>query len=253
MTTPREQDLKHFVSKDKERLIYDCKGLQQWLLYTPSGREILSKERLFFTQNVNHIFGAFSLQIGLSDINFLHGNKINQHFTINVDMIADLRFLPIKSDSIDLIVCPHVLEFTNNYHHVLQELYRVLSPNGKLILTCFNKYSWFGLCKNRVPLLKKARLISLNSLRSQLEALNFAIEGGKFFGYCPPFSKSRRLKRYHWMNLVGDRWFPTMANSFALILRKEIVTPTLIKYKDLESFSTISPTFGTARVCNKQN
>jgi hypothetical protein len=44
-----------------------------------------------------------------------------------------------------------------------------------------------------------------------------------------------------------------MANSFALILRKEIVTPTLIKYKDLESFSTISPTFGTARVCNKQN
>ena len=45
------------------------------------------------------------------------------------------------------------------------------------------------------------------------------------------------------MNLVGDRWFPTLANSFALILRKEIVTPTLIKYKDLESFSTISPGF----------
>jgi SAM-dependent methyltransferase len=242
---------KYFQPNKRQPLIYDCQALQQWLLYHPVGREILRKERIFLTHNVQHVFGNYSLQIGLSNINFLHGNKIQNHYTVNVDVAADLRFLPFESNSIDLIVVPHVLEFTNNYHYVLQEFYRILAPHGRIIITCFNKYSWFGLFSRKIPLLKNASLISLTSLKDQVQALNFAIIGGKFFNYCPPFSKARHLRRYNWLNKVGDRWFPTLANSFALILRKEVVTPNLIKAKDLATYDEVNPNLGTASLCNR--
>lgn len=198
MTKKTDLNHKHFTHHSQNGLIYDCNQLQQWLLYTPLGRDILRKERIFLRHNVEHIFGNYSLQIGLSNINLLHGNKIPNHFTINVDLKADLHFLPLADNSVDLIVCPHVLEFTDNYHHTLQEFSRILAPHGKLIISCFNRYSWFGLLKKKIPLLKNANLISLEKLKAQLQMLNLQLVGGKFFSYCPPVTKASTLVKYRW-------------------------------------------------------
>lgn len=243
---------KYFLETSRTNLSYDCSQLQHWLLHTPMGREILRKERFFLHNNVSTIFGTNSLQIGLGEINLLHGNKIPNHYTLNIDLKADLRFIPLATNSIDLIVCPHVLEFTNNYHHVLQEFQRILTPQGKLIITAFNRYSWFGFLKSRINILKNARLMKLGQLKDQLQTLNFHLEGGKFFGYTPPFKDVKKIHKYRWMNKVGDRWFPTFANSFAIIARKEVITPTLIKRMDMEAFKipeTVN--LGTAKTCNK--
>lgn len=247
--------MSNFSDIDQKRMVqfseYSSQKLQEWLLHTTIGREILHKERLFFTQNVADVFGKYSLQIGLSDINLLHGNKIKYHYTINSDLQTDLHFLPFANDSIDLIVCPHILEFSNHYHHILQELYRVLSPNGKIILTCFNKYSWFGLLQTRIPILKNARLISLKKIKIQATDLEFRIIRGKFFSYSPPLNRASTLKRISWINKVGDRWFPTLANSFALILCKDKLIINRIKSKQLDLFKNLNPQLGTASVCNK--
>ncbi len=251
MKNKTDLNQKHFTANHQSGLFYDCNQLQHWLLYTPIGKDILRKERIFLRQNVEHIFGNYSLQIGLSQINLLHGNKIPNHYTINVDLKTDLRFMPFADNSIDLIVCPHVLEFTDNYHHALQEFSRILSPHGRLIITCFNRNSWFGLFKQKIPLLRKANLISLDKIKAQLQMLNFQLEGGKFFSYCPPFSKATTLAKYRWLNKVGDRWFPTFANSFAIIVSKEIITPTIIKAKHNLSYQPIEPSLETANICNK--
>lgn len=243
---------KHFSNQMGSALNYDCHQLQHWLLHTPMGREILRKERFFLHNNVPSIFGLNSLQIGLGEINLLQGNKIPNHYTINIDIKADLRFIPFATNSIDLIVCPHVLEFTNNYHHVLQEFHRILSPQGKLIITAFNRHSWFGIFKSRIDILKNARLIKLGQLKDQLQTLNFHLEGGKFFSYTPPFKEAKKIYKYRWMNKAGDRWFPTLANSFAIIASKEVITPTLIKRMDREAFKIPeAATLGTAKICNK--
>lgn len=252
MTTKKTDNQAHFATSAGTALVYDCNELQHWLLYTPTGREILRKERIYLQNSASTIFGVNSLQIGLGEINLLHGNKIPNHYTFNIDIHADLRFIPLADSSIDLIVCPHVLEFTNNYHHVLQEFHRILAPQGKLIITAFNRYSWFGLLKRKIPLLDKARLIRLEKLKDQLQTLNFSLEGGKFFNYCPPFNDVEKINKYRWLNKVGDRWFPTFANSFAITASKEIITPTLIKRKDMEAFNLgTTATLTTARTCNK--
>ena len=225
--------------------------LQKWLLTTPCGREILHKERSFFLHNVGHIFGAYSIQIGLEQINLLQGNKIVNHYTINNNIISDLRFLALKENSIDLIICPHVLEYHQDYYYILAELYRVLTPNGKIILTCFNSQSWLKFFKNRIPALKNAELINLNKLKEQIRKLNFGICGGKFFSYTPPFNRASRLRKFRWLNQVGDRWFPHLSNSFALILQKDIITPTIIRPAEFDFKNKFEPQLGNAKICHK--
>ena len=49
-------------------------------------------------------------------------------------MIATrFRDLPIASNSIDLLLLPHVLEFSVNPHQILREVQRVLMPDGHAV------------------------------------------------------------------------------------------------------------------------
>ena len=168
------------------------------------------------------------------------------------DLKCDLRFLPFDSNSVDLIVCPHALEFTDNYHHVLEECQRILIPGGKLILTGFNHDCFFGRL-GKPEILRSAKPLNLTILKQQLQDLNFRISGGKFFGYRPFINNAKWLSRLNWMDKAGDRWFPTYANNFGLTAIKEVVTPTPIKPLNQQSFSPeFNPVLGTARICNKK-
>ncbi len=226
-------------------------NLQRWLLYTPLGRHVLRSERNFYRNTVDNLFGYYSLQIGLPQINFLLGNQIPNHYVLGSDINCDLRFLPIASNSIDLIICPHTLEFTHNYHHLLQECYRILIPEGKLIITSFNKSSllyWFG---HKEKLLTKANFVNLNTLKQQLNTLNFRIDGGNFFNYLPPLNNVRHLSYLSWLNKVGNRWFPTMANNYALVASKEVVTHTLVgKVKEVQN-PKLQVKLGTNKICKQ--
>lgn len=204
---------------------------QNWLLLSPIGRYILHYERVFYHNIVPRVFGYYSLQIGLPKINFLQGNKIPNHYILDHDIKASTTFLPFANNSIDLIVCPHILEFTPNYHHLLQECYRILIPNGKIIITSFNKNSFFQRFLRKEQAIKHANFISLNTLKQQLNTLNFFIEGGKFFGFRPPINNAKILSKLSFMDKIGDRWLPTLANNYAIIASKELVTPTIIKSK----------------------
>ncbi|MCX8514455.1 MAG: methyltransferase domain-containing protein [Burkholderiales bacterium] len=201
--------------------------LQHWFLHTAYGRYTLTNERLFYHNSVQNIFGYYSLQIGLSQINFLQGNKITNHYTLPVDIKCDFRFLPFASNSIDLIVCPHSLEFIPNYHHFLQECYRVLIPDGKIILSSFNSHFIFKFFKSNF-IVDANKFINLNKLKNQLEALNFRIVGGKFFSYRPVLTNPKTLTNLFWLDKIGDRWLPTLSNSFGIIAIKEIITPNII-------------------------
>ena len=202
---------------------------------------------------VQRIFGYYCLQIGLPEINFLQGNKIPNHYVLPHDIKTNLEFLPINSNSIDLILCPHVLEFTPNYHHILQECYRILIPNGKIIITSFNKNSLFNLFFAKNELIQNANFINLNTLKQQLHTLNFHIEGGKFLGHRLPINNATILSKLTFMDKIGDRWLPTLANNYAIIASKELVTPTFIQPTSVYNERQLTPQFGTTKLCkNKQ-
>lgn len=224
--------------------------LQKWLLYTPPGRYTLTNERIFYHKSVQNVFGYYSLQIGFPEINFLQGNKIPFHYVVGHDIKCMPGFLPFENNSIDLIVCPHVLEYTDNYIHLLEECYRILIPNGKLILTSFSNNYWCTNFTKKPESLADAKPLNLDTLKEQLIGLNYTITGGKFYCYRPLINKAKMLSRLSWLDKVGDRWFPTMANNFGLIATKEILTPTPILPSTQNMYSpAFEGTLGTAKIC----
>lgn len=226
--------------------------LQQWLLNTSLGRYILESERIFYTNATHNIFGQYSLQIGTPNINFLQRNKITNHYIMQHNVSCDLLFLPIANNSIDLIICPHILEYISSYQYFLAECHRILSPNGKLIITSFNKLSLFNLFAKNHEILDEAKMLTLDTVKQSLLSLDFTIIAGKFFSYCPPINNVKILSKLNWLEFAGDRWFPTMANVYALVTTKKLITPTLIKNSSSDYTKKLTPNLGNARVCNSK-
>lgn len=52
-----------------------------------------------------------------------------------VNVIADVHFLPIRSDSADAVLCTQVLEHTYNPQKVVSEIARILKEGGKAFFT----------------------------------------------------------------------------------------------------------------------
>jgi SAM-dependent methyltransferase len=50
------------------------------------------------------------------------------------DVKADICDLPFENNTFDTIICNHVLEHINDDTKAMQELFRVLKPNGKAVL-----------------------------------------------------------------------------------------------------------------------
>ncbi len=103
--------------------------LAEWFT-TPRGEYVLSWERGQLAAAVDDVFGFCALQVGLPEIDFLAENRIPFRFRAGVEPGCEVRadpvHLPIASASIDLVVLPHVLEFSENPHQILREAERVL-------------------------------------------------------------------------------------------------------------------------------
>lgn len=55
---------------------------------------------------------------------------IDQVVLPNIDIVADVHYLPLKSESIDCVFCTGVLEHIMNPDNALREIHRVLKSNG---------------------------------------------------------------------------------------------------------------------------
>ena len=53
----------------------------------------------------------------------------------DADLNLDLEDTGITSDSEQMIICNHVLEHVNDYRKARRELYRILAPNGMIIIS----------------------------------------------------------------------------------------------------------------------
>ena len=116
---------------------------------TPPGRYLLAREQEYFDGVVADVFGYNAFQIGLPELDFLRASRIALRCRVDVQGAADLHAaahdLPIDSNSADLFLLPHVLEFSEHPHQILREIERALRPEGQMVIACFNPWSLWGI------------------------------------------------------------------------------------------------------------
>ena len=189
-------------------------GIDAWL-DTPQGRYVMSWEQAKVDAVVCDLFGYNALQIGLPRYDLLANNRIPLRQVAGesgpADILCDLRELPFSANSIDLVVMPHILEFHDDPHQILREVERILIPEGQLVITGFNPLSLWGLRQHLpnspVTFPINGNYISVLRLKDWLQLLGFEVDRGNFGCYIPPFTQETWLKRWHFMEAAGDRWW----------------------------------------------
>ena len=136
--------------------------------------------------------------------------------------------LPFATHSIDLVVMPHILEFTEDPHQVLREVERVLVPEGHVVITGFNPVSLWGVRQyltrlGASPYLpREGRFLTLPRIKDWLKLLSFDVERGRFGCYVPSVRQERWLARWQFMEKAGDRWWPFLGAIYMLTAVKRV-------------------------------
>ena len=176
------------------------------------------------------MFGFRAVQVGLPEVDFLRQNRIPYRLSVALEpgaaVAADPLQLPLASQSVDLIVLPHVLEGHHNPHDVLREAERVLRADGQIVISGFNTASlWrvrqaFTRHRNGAPW--DAKFIGLLRLREWLRVLGFELNGGMFGCYAPPFENKLWLDRFAFMEKAGARWWPVTGGIYVVRAVKRV-------------------------------
>ena len=106
----------------------------RWLA-TPLGSALLTQECRMVEEAFDGIFGEHCLQLGLwgETNSFLRHARTQRTSLIDEALveggpsaIGKMHRLPVADDSIDCVLLPHTLDFSDRSHAILREVHRVL-------------------------------------------------------------------------------------------------------------------------------
>jgi len=220
----------------------NLRQLREWC-QQPLGQQLVDVEQALLREVLSDVFGYHLIVLDPSCQPDSLGASRIMHRVIQSctgeglpqppGLLGCAESLPLRSDSVDAFVLPHVLELAGDAHQVLREIDRCLVAEGHLIVLGFNPYGWWGLrrlmpgWRGSVPW--TLRFVSLPRLKDWLSLLGFDTVQARYLFPHPPWAygsgqaKGRLLKRLH-----RDRW-PLLAASYMLVARKRVATLTPVK------------------------
>jgi SAM-dependent methyltransferase len=169
-----------------------------------------------YDKAVQDIFGYHALQLGASSLQTLANSRIAHRWVaagISSDkraaLFSNASALPFFESTLDLVTLPFTLDMHSDPDAVLDEVARVLVPEGRAVFAGFNKLSLWGvshmLGSKRLP--EGAQLYGTDRLKASLAELGLIVES------------------------VQSGQFPSHDGLYFLIARKRVMTIKPIRRK----------------------
>jgi len=210
-------------------------GLAEWLM-SSQGNYVRNWEQNQLDPVLADIFGFNAVQFGLPEVDYLRANRMSWKLIAaplaggGVYCRADA--LPFAVSSVDLVLLPHVLEFTTNPHQVLREAARVLVPGGSVVITGFNPISLWGvrryLASRSAQIPWRGIYLSVHRLKDWLTLLDLEPQCGAFGCYAPALSQDFDPKSFSLLERMGDRWWPVFGGVYYIQAVKRVAGMHLI-------------------------
>jgi SAM-dependent methyltransferase len=217
--------------------------VQTWLAST-AGQYLQAKEQVLYDQAVVDLFGFNALQMGCAQMELLRNSRIPNRFVASEFAIDTAQnqlscsddFLPFADMSIDLLLLPHRLEFSERPHQTLREAARVMMPDGHLVISGFNHLSLWGatagfkkIISSRISYPWNGKFIGLTRLKDWLALLGFEVVSVEMCCHIPPFEQLSWHKRFSFFDKVSSRRCAMLGGAYFIVAKKRVVGMTPIK------------------------
>ncbi len=215
-------------------------GLGEWFR-TPTGQLLLENEQQIIDEQLPSLFGYHLLELSVTENHPLStSSPIHHCFSISPcadeqsAALAEFEALPLESDSVDVVVLHHVLEFSQNPHQLLKEVNRILIPRGHVIIIGFNPFSLFGVWKRVATLFSKRQHWSYSTIVKHrlfdwFKLLDLEKQKVEHTFFRPPVKSKTVLSRLSFLEKAG-RWTRLPFGGVYMVLAcKNICAVTPIK------------------------
>jgi SAM-dependent methyltransferase len=210
------------------------------------GSMLLEQEQAALDEVLQDLFGYYLLQLGwVSPRDILTESRIRMRVVMDVDRPGGLDYpyvrampemVPVQSDSLDVVVLQHILEFSNDPHEVLREVDRMLIPEGHVVIVAFNPWSYWGLWRllrrrrsRRFPWC--GRFLGVTRMKDWMGLLGFDTVQVIPLFFRPPIRHQGVMRRLRFLDKAGARAWPLLAGVNIVVAQKRVATLTPIKLR----------------------
>jgi len=204
---------------------------QEWLK-TPLGEALLQQEIRVVEEALDGIFGEQCLQLGMWGDNrtFVRFTRTQRCSVIAEtaegapDAVGEMHKLPVESDSIDAVLLPHTLDFSDRPHEILREVDRVLRADGHIVILGFKPTGLWGL-RRLIPGAGMPpgadHLISERRMRDWLKLLDMRVRGSISYFFRWPLPRKKIISSQKWEQRGQVLW-PELAACYMLTAQKRV-------------------------------
>lgn len=217
------------------------RALREWFAWG-LGAELAAAEQAHLQQVLPTLFGYHLLQVGYPyGVDHLSSSYVQQKWIVELDhetpavtphCYAHSDQLPVKTDSVDLVVLPHVLETHRDPHRVLREIDRILVPEGHVVIVGVNPWSLWGVRRWlpwRRSVLWENQFISPTRVKDWLALLGFEQTSVATFFFKPPIKQRALLRKLGVLEKLGQKLWPAFGGVYIFVARKRVSTLTPVK------------------------
>lgn len=209
------------------------------------GEELLAEERRQLDSVLPNLFGYHLLQIGqAARVDLLGASRIKHRMLMGDSQkvvagdetqpwVGECDRLAVATDSLDVVLLHHVLEFEPRPHEVLREVERALIAEGHVVILGFNPWSIWGLTRLMLGRKRKTpwcgHFYSTTRIKDWLALLGFDTVLVRYYAFRPPVQHETALHKLGRLEEWGARWWPLTGGGYLLVAKKRVTTLTPIK------------------------
>lgn len=131
--------------------------------------------------------------------------------------------LPIETESVDTILVAHGLEYAQHPETLMQELWRVLKSNGRMVLVVPNRIGFWSRA-DWTPF-GHGQPYTLSQLHDLLKRCLFVKEREDHALFVPPFKSFPLLRTFFSLENIGKFCFPALAGVNIVEVSKQVYAP----------------------------
>jgi len=208
------------------------------------GKYLHAQEQALYDQAVADLFGFNAVQMGGMPMDLLRNSRIPHQYKVtdlyemgqSNDLYSCDDFLPFANMSLDLLLLPHRLEFSERPHQTLREAERVMMHEGHLLISGFNPISTWGVKSGLMKMFTRqdkfpwsGKFIGLNRMKDWLALMGFEIISVEMRCHVPPFDKESWHQRFAFMDKLSQRCCAMLGGVYFIVAKKRVVSMMPIK------------------------